>query len=211
MATIHVRALLFAACCIVTLLVCTGCPKPEGDQAGNPPAAQAASFDPARPIPPMHDWLSWADLRLGMSNFDLSQVYNAPEGYGDGFTRVQQYFGQAVNQYIDFDEVEGEPVRKLVCALYRDTLFRLVDRREGVNADQAAAWLDECKTRFGDEPLETIGGAQWTWHDEAEDITVTFTQDNAGEQYMTAQLEITHMPTLTAGQAYNRDWGAKHE
>ena len=42
-------------------------------------------------------------------------------------------------------------------------------------------------------------------------ITVTFTQDNAGEQHMTAQLEITHMPTYTAWRTYNRDWGEEHE
>ncbi|MBN2081655.1 hypothetical protein JW859_05535 [bacterium] len=191
-------------------LMVAACPRDSDTREPAQSAAAAAAFDPAKPIPAMHPWLSWADLRLGMSNFDLSQVYNAPEGYGNGFTRTQQYFGQAVNQYINFDEVEGEPVRKLICALYRDKLFRLVDRREGVSAEQAAAWLDECKAQFGDEPVETIGGAQWTWRDEAEDITVTFTQDNAGEQCMTAQLEITHMPTFVAWQAYNRDWGEKH-
>ena len=194
------------------LLLAAGCvDEQESSGASQAGSASEEQFQPTMAIPNMHPWLAWADLRLGMNNFDLSQAYNAPEGRGEGFTRVQQYFGAAVNQYITFDQAEDEPVRKLICALYRDELFRLVDRREGVNAESAAAWLAECTQQFGEEPAETIGGAQWIWRDEEQDITVSFTQDNAGDEYMTAQLEITHMPTYTAWQAYNRDWGEKHE
>lgn len=205
-------------------LVAAGCRK--GDESSGSATASAseaggavgADFQPARPIPSMHPWLSWAKLRLGMSSLELSQVYNAPEGRGDGFTRVQQYFGAAVNQYITFDRPAGEdgkadenaPLRKLICAFYRDQLFRLIDRREGISADEARQFHDECTDKFGVDCAETIGGAQWIWRDDAEDITVTFTQDNASEQHMTAQLEICHMPTWRAWQAYNRDWAEKH-
>jgi len=216
--------LLIAALLLALALVLAGCDKGgDADEAAGAGASEAggaaeAEFQPARPIPGMHPWLSWANLRLGMSSLELSQVYNAPEGRGEGFTRVQQYFGAAVNQYITFDrpvdeegnEDQNAPLRKLICAFYRDELFRLIDRREGVSAAEAQQFRDECTAKFGEDCLETLGGAQWTWRDEAEDITVTFTQDNASEQHMTAQLEICHMPTWRAWQAYNRDWAAKH-
>jgi hypothetical protein len=203
-------------------LTAAGCDKAaqDGGEGGAQQAGSAvgAEFQPARPIPNMHPWLSWAGLRLGMTSFELSQVYNAPEGRGDGFIRVSQNFGAAVNQFITFERPrneEGEedvtaPLFKLICAFYRDELFRLIDRREAINAAEAAEFFNECAEKFGDGYVETLGGAQWTWRDEDEDITVTFTQDNASELMMTAQLEITHMPTWRAWQAYNRDWAAKH-
>jgi len=215
----------FLGTLVLCALATAGCDdKAETGGAADDSASQAGSavgaeFQPARPIPNMHPWLSWARLRLGMSSFDLSQAYNAPEGRGDGFIRVSQNFGAAVNHFITFDRPVNEagekdedaPLRKLVCAFYRDELFRLIDRREGIDAAAVEVFFNECAEKFGDGYLETLGGAQWTWRDEEEDITVTFTQDNASEKLMTAQLEITHMPSWRAWQAYNRDWAAKHE
>lgn len=165
----------------------------------------AADYAPKQDIPGMHPLLNWAGLRLGMSNFDISQVYNAPEGYGDGFTRVLEHYGSSTNQIISFEHAEGEPQRTITCALYRDKLFLIVDRREGLSGEHVAGWFTECQELFGAEFEETVAGAQWSWGGK-DSILATFTQDNASENYMNANLVIEHRPTKDAWHSYNAAW-----
>ena len=165
----------------------------------------ASDYVPSAEIPGMHPLLTWADMRLGMSNFDISQVYNAPEGYGDGFTRVLEHYGSSTNQIITFEQAEGGPKRTITCALYRDKLFLIVDRREGLTGEQVTAWFTECQELFGAEFQETVAGAQWSWG-EKDNILASFTQDNASEDYMNANLVIEHRPTKDAWHAYNTAW-----
>jgi len=190
----------------VGALLTTGCLDNErSDDSAGSGKVSAADYAPSEEIPGMHPLLNWAELRLGMSNFDISQVYNAPEGYGDGFTRVLEHYGSSTNQIITFEQAEDEPQRTITCALYRDKLFFIVDRREGLTGEQVAAWFTECQELFGTEFQETVAGAQWSWG-EKDSILATFTQDNASENYMNANLVIEHRPTKDAWHAYNAAW-----
>ena len=168
------------------------------------PEGEAAGFTPSEPIPNMHPLLAWASLRLGMSSYDISQAYNAPEGYGDGFTRVIQQFGLSANHVITFDRDEGEPLRTITCGFFRDELFIIVDRREGLSLEQSNEWFAQCRGKYGDDFTENVAGAQWSWGD-PEDITAVFTQDNASDKYMTCNLVIKHHPTEKVWHAYNEE------
>ena len=192
---------------LTALAVLGGCPNGEGD--GGDGAADSG-FEPSAPIPIEGPLLGWADLRLGMSSFEISQVYNAPEGRGEGFTRVLQEYGSSMTQLIEFDRVEAEPERVITCALYRDQLFMLVDRREGLSTEQAEELRQECIGLFGEPVDEPVAGAQWGWGSRA-GVQATFTQDNASELYMTVNLVIEHVPTRQAWHDYNAAWDARQE
>lgn len=199
------RVLLAILAAVGALLTAACIDSQRNDDGAESGKVSAADYAPGEGIPGMHPLLNWAGLRLGMSNFDISQVYNAPEGYGDGFTRVLEHFGSSTNQIITFEHAEGEPQRTITCALYRDQLFIIVDRREGLTGEQVAAWFTECQELFGAEFTETVAGAQWSWG-EKDSILATFTQDNASENNMNANLVIEHRPTKDAWRAYNAAW-----
>jgi len=142
---------------LAAVLTITGCPSSEEGGGAD------SGFEPSAPIPAQGPLLSWADLTLGMSSFEISQVYNAPEGRGEDFTRVLKEYGSSMTQLIEFDRAEGEPERAITCALYRDQLFMLVDRREGLSAEQAEELRQQCIALFGEPVDEPVPGAQWSW------------------------------------------------
>ena len=189
---------------LAAVLTITGCPSSEEGGGAD------SGFEPSAPIPAQGPLLSWADLTLGMSSFEISQVYNAPEGRGEDFTRVLKEYGSSMTQLIEFDRAEGEPERAITCALYRDQLFMLVDRREGLSAEQAEELRQQCIALFGEPVDEPVPGAQWSWGGR-DGVLATFTQDNASELYMSANLVIEHVPTRTAWHAYNAAWEARQQ
>lgn len=163
------------------------------------------SLTPSEPIPADEPLLEHAGLRLGMGAVEIAQVYNAPEGKGDGFTRVIEDFGDISNQIIAFDITGEEPDRRIVASLYRDRLFILVDRRNGISGEQVDAWRGSLFERYGTEASETINGAQWAWQLPG-GAQATFTQDNASSKVMDAHLMLSHPPTRTAARNYMRIW-----
>lgn len=206
---------------VVLLLGAAGCPKPAsiagstGGQASlerggtSAAAAPAGTLDPTQPIPAEGALLSYSGLKLGMSAAELSQVYNAPEGRGQDFSRIIAPYDAVAQQFITFDVKPGEPQRRLIAAFYRDRLYWIVDRREGLTALQAKAWYDECAKAYGPPARESVPGAQWTW-EQAGGVQLTFTQDNASEAAMTANVVLVHQPTQTAAHDYLAKWEEAH-
>lgn len=184
------------------LLTAAGCPRKD-------PAADAARFKPSAPLPASGALLSYDKLRLGMNAVELSQVYNAPEGRGEGFARVIAPYDAVAQHFITFDQQPGQPARRMICAFYRDQLYLLVDRREGLSAAQAQAWYDECRAAYGNPARETVAGAQWRWEMEG-GVTLTFTQDNASPEYLLANVVLVHEPTRAAAHEYLAMWEKEH-
>jgi hypothetical protein len=206
------------------LLACAGCPKPPAEDSGTGQTGSQASatrggtssteekagtFEPSEPIPTEGALLSYAGLKLGMSSAELAQVYNAPEGRGKDFDRIIASYDAVAQHFITFDARPGQPQRRLIAAFYRDRLYWIVDRREGLTAAQAKAWYDECAKAYGPPARESVPGAQWTW-EQAGGVKLTFTQDNASETAMTANVVLVHQPTQTAAHAYLAEWEAAH-
>ena len=179
------------------------------DQSSSPSPALAASFTPESDIPNIHPMLNYAKLRLGMGGIEISQAYNAPDGRGEGFTRVYEQYGSSTNHIIAFADDGSGVKRTMTLAVYRDELFLIVDRREGMDSAGAEAWLAELMEMYEDEPLETIGGAQWIW-ESPEGIKAAFTRDNASEDYMNCTFVLEHEPTREAWHAYNEEWENRH-
>lgn len=189
-----------AAC----LILVAGCPR-----GGSGGGVVRDALTPASAIPVNSALAKYDKLKLGMSEFELAQVYNAPEGRGDGFTRVLQRFDQVSIHTIDFDPAAGQPLRKLLLEFYRDQLCRVVDRRDGMSQNQATAWLNTCKQQYGPPTDEPVAGAQWSWGD-GDSVLLSFTQDNASENSMSVNAVLVHQPTLTAAQNFLREWEAAH-
>jgi hypothetical protein len=189
----------YAAALLIALLqfLLTGCPAAEDDPAA---ATGGDGFNPLQPLPTAGKLLNYDKLRLGMTTVDLAQVYNAPEGRGDGFARVIAPYDAVVQHYINFDAPAGEPQRKLICAFYRDRLYWIIERRDGITAQQAQAWQAQCVADYGAATAETIPGAQWMWSEDG--VELTFTQDNASDNYMSANVVVVHEPTQAAARAY---------
>lgn len=191
---------------VVALLALAGCPAPQEDAKARPADNEAeASINPSPPIPPDNPYLAYAGLYLGMGAMELSQIYNAPTGQGDGFTRVIEHFGNVINHIIQFDKVEGEPDRKIVASLYRDKLFILVDRREWVTIEQRDSWWDEMVADYGEDYETVLPTSQWSWGDR-DGVLLTFTQDNATEELMTCNVVLKHIPTREAAHNYSLQW-----
>ena len=191
------------------LALLTGCPPASEESAGGGDKDTGLTLTPTEPIPTEHPLLAYGGLWLGMNAVDISQAYNAPEGLGDGFTRGIERYGDVAHHTIRFDLVEGEPRRKIVASLYRDQLYFVVDRREGFNAEQARAWLEQCVADYGEDRRMTIGGAQWVWGSD-EGVSLTFTQDNASEDYMNGTVVLKHEPTRRAAHDYLVVWEEEH-
>jgi hypothetical protein len=185
------------------LLVANGCPQEE------PPAEdESAALQPTERIPEQHRLLTYDSLRLGMSNFEVAQVYNAPEGKGDGFTRGVEEYGDVRNQVITFDKKDGWPDRKLVLRLYQDKLAKLVDRRDRLATKQVDEWRAQLIKTYGQPADETLPGAQWTWGEPGE-LTLIFTQDNQPDGQQSANVVLEHTPTYAASVRY-LEWRVKH-
>ncbi len=197
------------SCLILGLLVLLvqACPRDGGSgaQVGGPRAALA----PAAPIPTADALATYDKLKLGMSELELSQVYNAPDGRGDGFVRVLQRYEAVSVHTIEFEVKPGQPTRKLLLEFYRDQLCRIVDRQDGLSAEQAEKWLAGCKLLYGPPAEEPIPGGQWSWG-RPDSVELTYTQDNASTASMSANVVVAHHPTLAAAQAFLQEWEAAH-
>jgi hypothetical protein len=190
---------------VLPLLLLCGCPKPPPGAADPDPA----SFSPRPPIPADSPLIAYDKLKLGMSSLDISQAYNAPEGKGDGFTRVIEDFGAASNHIIAFTPKEGEPRRRMVLRVYRDELCKLVDRRDGLSRQQADEWFAELKQKYGEELRMTVPEAQWSWGSR-DSVLLTFTRDNASETDMSANVVLVHQPGYDASLNYIEAWQKVH-
>jgi hypothetical protein len=189
-------------------LLQAGCPRSQGSvETNNVSHASPMNVPPVPVIPEDSPLVEHAELKLGMDQLTISQVYNAPEGVGDGFTRVLEPYAAVVHHIIRFDLNEGEPERRIVASFYHDRLYLIVDRRDGLTGEQAAAWFAECVERYGEEHRETVAGAQWVWEGDSGEM-VTFTQDNASEKNMSANLVVEHVPTRGAAHTYLEQWAA---
>ena len=192
------------------LLVC-GCPADQASEADSQTSAAATAatavsdpsdrLTPALPIPADEPLAEYAGLHLGMNSVELAQAYPAPEGWGEGYTRVIEDYGDVQHHIIAFDIIADEPERRIVASLYRDRLYLIIDRRDGVNAEQLEAWREECFTLYGKDCTETINGAQWTWTGK-DGVSLAFTQDNSAPDYMDAHVIVNHEPTQEAAHAY---------
>jgi hypothetical protein len=197
------RQLLFVLCLIPLL---AGCPATDDSAAGE---TSSASFNPSEPIPAEGPLLNYDKLRLGMDSLALSQVYNAPQGKGDGFNRVIQQYGDVAHHIINFDLEEGQPLRRIVATFYRDRLYIIVDRREGINKAQRDEWFDGVVAEYGDEYEAPLPNSQWVWG-AGESVSLTFTQDNASADFMTANVVLEHTPTRDAAHDYLELWEQEH-
>lgn len=199
------------------LLAC-GCPQQDQTADGTtgttsqPPATAGGGstsadtgletqLNPTQSIPRDEPLASYAGLKLGMNSVELAQVYPAPEGRGVSFYRVIQDYGDVQHHIISFDKKDGETQRRIVASLYRDQLYLIIDRRDGVTGAQLDAWREECFAQYGKACQETINGAQWAWSGQA-GVSLTFTQDNSATDYQDAHVIVVHTPTQQAAHAY---------
>jgi hypothetical protein len=180
---------------LLPTLLLAGCPA-KGDASKD----AAAELQPSATLPADSPLLKYGDLRLGMSNLDVAQVYNAPDGKGKGFTRGVEEYGDVRNQIITFDPAKGRAERRLVLRLYQDKLAKLVDRRDGLSVKDAEAWRAELTKAYGPPARESLPGAQWVWGDDA--LALTFTQDNNSTGLMSANVVLEHTPTYAASVRY---------
>jgi hypothetical protein len=159
-----------------------------------------AQFQPSVPIPEDSALTHYENLHLGMSNLEISQVYNAPDGKGKGFRRGIEDYDDARNHIIEFDQAKGAPKRRIVLRVYQDKLALIVDRRDQLNAKQAADWFASLKKAYG-QPTEQLPGAQWVWGKPGE-VNLTYTQDNHSAENMSANVVLRHDPTYDASRRY---------
>lgn len=192
---------------LILLLSLSACPQPREAGTGKTAAeAMKPEFQPTAPIPAEGVLLAYDGLRLGMSTLELSQIYNAPDGKGDGFFRGFQDYESVQTHVIEFERPDDTgPRRTLTLSFYRDQLYVVVDRIEGISAVQADEWFSKLEQLYGAEPQETVGGAQWTWGDK-DSILMAFTRDNSSELSMTANVVLEHKPTGEAAYNYLQEW-----
>lgn len=186
-------------------LLCACPPKQDED----PSAVVKGVGVPSDPLPAQGLLLDYEQLKLGLSSVDISQIYNAPEGRGEGFRRLVQDFDGVQHHFVRFDEAESQPKRLLALALLRDELYEIVDRRDGLSADQAKAWKDELVKRYGQPTSMPLEGAQFSWGPE-NGVLLTFTQDNAHELAMSANVVLVYQPYADAAYEYLERWQQAH-
>jgi hypothetical protein len=189
---------------LAAALLAGGCPDetPPGE-------VSSADYPPTAEIPEGNKYADYAQLSLGMDSVGISQAYNAPDGQGEGFTRVIQDFGENHNHLINFDRGEGEPERRMVVRVYRDEIVRIIDRRDEMSNAQADAWLAELKRTYGEDCEEVIPLVQWSWGS-AEGVMLTFSRDREDDGNESAFVEVIHKPGYEASLAYARAWDALH-
>jgi hypothetical protein len=188
------------------LLALAGCPTPDESGGGS---AGSTGFRPSEPIPAEHPLLGYDRLWLGMDSLALSQAYNAPQGRGDGFNRVIQQYGDVAHHIINFDREEGQPLRRIVASLFRDRMYIIVDRREGISLAQRDEWFAGLVEQYGEEYETILPTSQWSWGDK-DGVLLTFTQDNASADLMTANVVLEHAPTRSAAHDYLELWEKEH-
>lgn len=193
------------ALCLPLLTLLGGCPKPD-PKAIEP---DVKSFEPSVPVPGDNPLTKYDKLWLGMNSIEVASKYNAPDGKGQGFSRVIEDFGAVQNHIIDFNPEKPEKARRMVLRMYRDQLIMLVDRREGLSAAEASAWLAELKKQYGDSPEEIVPGAQWSWGSK-DSVLLTYTQDNASPGDMNANVVLEHHPSYLASRAYAEAYELVH-
>jgi hypothetical protein len=193
---------LIAAVCALLLLA--GCP-PGAQNAGKP----ADPSVPAARLPARSKLLAYDKLHLGMTGLEIAQLYNAPEGKGQGFQRLVQDFQGVQHHIVKFADKAGQPSRRLVLALLRDELYEIVDRRDHLTAAQAKAWRDSLVKQYGKPDSEPVAGAQWSWGPE-NGLLLTLTQDNASDEAMSANVVLVSQPYEDAAYSYLADWQKAH-
>ena len=201
-----VRVLLPLA--ILMLALVAGCPA-DGESKGGADSQPPQGLNPAQPIPEDNPYLEYAKLRLGMSAVDIAQVYNAPKGQGDGFTRVIEYHGDVHHHIIDFDAAEDREKRRIIASFYRDELYLIVDDRDWMTLEHRDAWWDELVALYGGDFEAVLRSSQWSWGDK-ESVLLTFTQDNASEKLMNGNVVLQHTPTWEAAHKFLEYWEAEH-
>lgn len=189
----------------LAMLCLCGCRQPEEGEKSKAEALKE-SFQPSEPIPAEGALLHYDGLRLGMSTLELSQVYNAPEGKGEGFYRGYQDYDSVQTHVVEFERPDDSgPRRVLTLSFYRDQLYVIVDRIEGLSAEQVDEWQQRMEEIYGEPAEETVAGAQWTWGDEG-GLQMVFTRDNSSDSSMTANVVLEHKPTGRAAYNYLAEW-----
>ncbi len=201
---------LSALLIILACLAGSGCRQPEESEKSKAQKALQESFQPAEPIPAEGALLHYDGLQLGMSTLDLTQVYNAPDGKGEGFYRGFQDYDSVQTHVIEFERADDSgPRRILTLSFYRDQLYIVVDRIEGLSAEQTDEWQAKLVELYGEPASENVPGAQWSWGS-PEILQLVFTRDNSSEQSMTANVVLEHKPTGEAAYNYLRNWEERH-
>lgn len=203
--------ILLTICMLAMLATLSACRQPEeGEKSKTGNAKPNPAFQPADVIPAEGALLHYDGLKLGMSTLDLSQIYNAPQGRGEGFFRGLQDYDDVQTHVIEFErEDEGMPRRTLTLSFYRDQLYIIVDRIEGISAPQADEWRQRLEDLYGEPVEERLPGTQWIWGSE-DNLQLVFTQDNSSESSMTANVVIEHKPTGEAAYNYLAEWEERH-
>ena len=94
----HLLALMFTVFSAALLCGVGSCTEDEDNKDDQP------LHQPSAPIPAADPLGSWQNLKLGMTQLELSQIYNAPEGRGEGFMRTIEMFGDVTHHTVLFDE-----------------------------------------------------------------------------------------------------------
>ena len=201
------RVLIPLLLLLLLTLNLSACVQPKkADDKDSSGKLDSAKYQPSEPIPAEGDLLHYDGLTLGMSTLELSQIYNAPDGKGDGFYRGFQDYDSVQTHVIEFERPDDSgPRRTLTLSFYRDQLYIIVDRIEGISAQQADDWLAKLTDLYGPDPHETVSSVQWTWG-EPDGSFLVFTRDNSSELSMTANVVLEHKPTGEAAYYYQRDW-----
>jgi hypothetical protein len=180
---------------VLLVLLLSGCPQE--------PASQAVPKEPAVPAIPADDALADYDkLRLGISSLEIARAYPAPDGKGEGYTRVIEDYDSVENHIIQF-EAAGALQRRMILRVYRDQLVKLVDRRDGLTSSAVDAWFAELTSQYGEGYTVVRPGVQWSWGDSAA-VLLTFTRDNASEADESANVVIEHRASYEASVEYLR-------
>jgi len=193
---------------VVLCMLFAGCPV-QDKPTEKEDTASTGSFNPSAPIPAENPLTHYDKLWLGMDSLAMSQAYNAPQGKGAGFNRVIQQFGDVAHHIINFDPEQGQPLRRIVASFYRDQLYIIVDRREGITKEQRDEWFDSLVAAHGDKYQTVLPTSQWSWGDK-DGVMLTFTQDNASENLMNANVVLEHGPTRKAAHDYLVAWEEAH-
>ncbi|MEZ5337064.1 MAG: hypothetical protein R3F46_02265 [bacterium] len=204
--------ILLPVCLLLSMAMLSACRQPKEGERSREGSTQKPNpaFQPTAVIPAEGALLHYDGLTLGMSTLDLSQIYNAPDGRGDGFYRGLQDYDDVQTHVIEFERPdETGPRRTLTLSFYRDQLYIVVDRIEGLSEEQSEDWKARLTELYGPEPEEILPGAQWSWGD-PEGIQLVLTRDNSSSASMTANVVLEHKPTGEAVYNYLAEWEKRH-
>jgi|SRR5690606_17986189 len=201
---------LLTICLLAVMATLCACRQPEEGEKSGSGGRPNPDFQPADVIPAEGALIHYDGLTLGMNTLELSQIYNAPEGKGEGFYRGLQDYDDVQTHVIEFErEDQSTPRRTLTLSFYRDQLYIVVDRIEGIDATQADQWRARLTELYGEPAEERLAGAQWVWGNPAS-VQLVFTQDNSSDASMTANVVLEHKPTGEAAYNYLAEWEKRH-